>query len=520
MARKKTLTVATFVVLAVTSIGFWGFNNPKHEATSRLYGQQAGDSLAAQQDLLIGAERLSQAFRAAAKVLKPSVVTISSLVERPVGGTFSGDAGDLDFPPELRRMLPPEILRGLENQQRRRNPLELDNQRNPSAEEVEKIQTGIGSGVIVSDDGYVLTNNHVIESADELQVELSDGRVLRASVIGRDEKSDVAVLKIDANNLVAARLGDSAKMEVGDWAIAIGSPFGLDQTVTAGIISATNRQTGIISGGYEDFLQTDAAINPGNSGGPLVNLRGEVIGINTAINSRTGTNAGIGFAIPANMALRIMEDLKTEGRVVRGFIGATLGEVTAKNSAELDLPNSVVRGAVIERVLPNGPADRSALQAGDVVVEINGRPIRTFLQLRNLVALTRPGESLTFTLYRNGRLMDLSVTVGEQTDEKMGLLAGRYEVEQLGITIESLSDSIREQLRLDDEVQGAIITSIDRRGLGAEMGLRPGDVIIEVNGNPVTSARVAADFLERVDKNFRILVQRGNRLLQIMSSAQ
>ncbi len=219
----------------------------------------------------------------------------------------------------------------------------------PQLGEGKKIPAGVGSGVIVSSDGYVLTNNHVVEEADELQVELSDGRVFKAEVVGTDSRTDLAVLKINASGLSPARLGNSSKMEVGDWVIAIGSPFGLEQSVTAGIISATNRQTGIIEGGrgYEDFFQTDAAINPGNSGGPLINLRGEVIGINTAINSKTGTNIGIGFAIPSNMAKQVLEDLKGSGRVVRGFMGVGLDTVDSNVAKQYKLPVGVVRGALI-----------------------------------------------------------------------------------------------------------------------------------------------------------------------------
>ncbi|RMF38423.1 MAG: PDZ domain-containing protein, partial [Planctomycetota bacterium] len=370
--------------------------------------------------LIISAERLSQVFRNAAEKLRPSVVTINAMVERPVArGGFGFDG---EVPEELFGLLPPGLREELFRRGRAAVPTPEDQRR-------EKIRAGIGSGFIVSPDGYVLTNHHVIEQADELQVELHDGRTFRAEVIGADDKSDVAVLKIDATGLTAARLGDSSAVQVGDWVIAIGSPFGLNQTVTAGIISATHREADIISGGYEDFLQTDAAINPGNSGGPLVNLRGEVIGINTAINSRTGTNIGIGFAIPSNMAARVLEDLVTNGRVVRGFIGASLREVRPDEAENLQLPPGYARGVLIERVLQGGPADRSGLAPGDVVIGLGGRPVRSSEHFRNTVAMSRPGEEVLVDVLRDGQTRRIAIAVDELTEEKLDRLSGRRRID-------------------------------------------------------------------------------------------
>jgi serine protease Do len=467
--RKLGFYGSAAAVLAVVVAGIAWTTNGNGGARSTLYAQQASLSQAAQQELLIHSEQLSEAFRAAAKVLKPSVVTITALVEvspRIQGGR---GMGDLQLSPEFRGMLPEELLEQLELGRRRPTAPPVA----PIDKEPQKVQAGVGSGVIVSADGFVLTNNHVVEQADELQVELSDGRIFKAKVIGTDDKSDVAVLRIDATNLVPASLGDSAKMQVGDWVIAVGSPFGLDQTVTAGIVSATNRQTGIISGGYEDFLQTDAAINPGNSGGPLVNLRGEVIGINTAINSRTGTNAGVGFAIPSNMARRIMEDLQQTGRVVRGFIGASLDAVTMDNAAELKLPEGILRGAVIRSVLKDGPADRGKLRPNDVVVALNGRAINSFLQLRNMVAMTRPGSRLNFEIYRNGQLAQLDVMVGEMTEDKLNQLSGRTEIDSFGITVQPLTADLAEELQADIDNGGVVVVEMDPRGRAAQLRIRP-----------------------------------------------
>lgn len=460
------------------------------------------------QEAVIGAQKLSDAFRAAAKVLRPSVVTITSLqqqrtrVIRRGGGSFGG------LPDEFRGILPDEFFEDSNGREFRME----------TPQEGRKVQTGVGSGVIVSSAGYILTNNHVIAQADELQVELSDGRELTAEVVGRDEKSDVAVLKIEADNLIAARLGDSSRMEVGDWVIAIGSPFGLDQTVTAGIISAQHRQTGIITdrnGGYEDFLQTDAAINPGNSGGPLVNLRGEVIGINTAINSRTGTSVGVGFAIPSNMASRIMDDLKANGEVVRGFIGVKFAreDVSSDNANEYGLPRGVRRGAAVTFVQPDGPADQGKLKPGDVVTSVGGRAVDGLQTIRSIVALTRPGTSLPFQVYRDGRQVNLEIKVGTMTEQKMNELAGRYNVRDLGIVIERVTPELAREVGSDGDNGGVMITAIDRTGRAAAFGMRAGDIILRVDGKSADNPAVAGELLKDADESSRIVVERGNREL-------
>jgi serine protease Do len=499
MTKKTGWVMLAGVVLAVSCGLLWWPDFGRRNGTSQLYAQQILDAAEAESEL-IGAERLSGAFRAAAKVLRPSVVQISALVEQrprrtqefgPFRSPFGNDLLEELFGDMQRRGLPSE-------------PEEPD-PRSPGP----KVPAGVGSGVIVSEDGFLLTNNHVIERADELQVELSDGRVFKAEVVGTDPRSDLAVLKIDAFGLVPARLGDSAAMEVGDWVIAVGSPFGLEQTVTAGIISATNRRTGILRGGYEDFLQTDAAINPGNSGGPLVNLRGEVIGINTAINSRTGTNAGVGFAIPTNMAVQIMRDLQSSGRVVRGFIGAALDDLTSVNAENFDLPEGVVRGAIIRRVLPDGPADRAKVQENDVVIGLNDRSINSSAQLMNEVAMTRPGSSIDLTLYRNGRLVDVRVTVEEQTEEKMSQFDVRTVIEDWGIVLGSLTPQLAAELELPPSVQGAVILQMERNSLAARLRLQPGDVIKVIDGKQIRSAEQAKEALANVGQTISMVIQRG-----------
>jgi serine protease Do len=501
MSRKTGWAMVTAVVLAVAGGLFWWPDMGQRNGPSQLYAQQVLEAVEAEQEL-IGAERLSSAFRSAAKVLRPSVVQISALVEqRP-----RRPQGTQPFP--FRSPFGNDLFEELfgEMEGRRRTPAEpSDEPRTPGP----KVPAGVGSGVIVSSDGFVLTNNHVIERADELQVELSDGRVFKAEVIGTDPRSDLAVLKIDATGLVPARLGDSAAMEVGDWVIAIGSPFGLEQTVTAGIISAMNRRTGILRGGYEDFLQTDAAINPGNSGGPLVNLRGEVIGINTAINSRTGTNAGVGFAIPTNMAVQIMQDLQRTGRVVRGFIGAQLEDLTSVSAGQLRLPSGVLRGAIIRRVLPGGPAAQASLQEDDVVVSLNGRPITSSAQLMNEVAMSRPGSAIELKVYRDGRPVELRVTVEEQTEEKMSQFVDRTVIEDWGMVLDTLTPQLASELDIPESTRGAVILQMERDKRAARLRLQPGDVLKAIDGKPIRSADEAREALANVGQRISMVIQRG-----------
>ncbi len=288
-------------------------------------------------DKLEAATDLSTAFRQVAESMQASVVSINTKI-KPKQIRRSGRS---QIPPEFRQLLPPEFFEGGQFEER-----------SPGG-------SGLGSGVIVSADGYILTNNHVVEGADELTVALSDGRQVPGKVRGTDPKTDIAVVKIEASGLVPAKLGDSDALRVGDWVVAIGSPFGLDQTVTAGIVSAKHRMRGIVAngGGYEDFVQTDAAINPGNSGGPLVNLRGEVIGINTAIESRSGAFNGIGFAVPTGLAKPIMESIIRDGKVRRGMLGAQVGDVTAEIAEKLGLKERT--GVLLAEVIPGKAADRA-----------------------------------------------------------------------------------------------------------------------------------------------------------------
>jgi serine protease Do len=325
---------------------------------------------------------------------------------------------------------------------------------------------------------------------------------MSAKVVGTDPKSDIAVLKIEAKGLVPAVLGDSSAMDVGDWVLAIGSPFELEQTVTAGIISAVNRSTHNDILPYEDFLQTDAAINPGNSGGPLVNLRGEVVGINTAINSSTGTNAGVGFAIPSNLAAHIMQDLKEGGSVRRGFIGAQLGEVTYEDLRKAKIPDSIIDGVIIDTVQEGAPAARAGLKKGDIVIRANDREVNSVSALRNSVAMVRPGKAVNLEIYRDARPMKIAVVVEESTDEKLAAMS-QVAVKELGIQVQTLNPTLAKDLDVDIE-QGAVVIAMDRRGKAAQLLIQPGDIITELNGVKITSA---VDVVKAVDGSNKLLLK-------------
>ena len=517
MAKKLRVLGGLSVVLAA-GIGANYLVPEAAPGPSQVYAQQAVAAEEAREELLIGAEKLSTAFRAAAKALRPSVVTITAKVDRQVRSRMQRRGQIQGLPEEFRGLIPDELFRQFEDQGANR-PDPFDNQEEErdeaTPEKTESVKIGVGSGVIVSKDGYVLTNNHVVAKADALQVQLSDNRTFTAKVVGTDSKSDVAVLKIDAQGLVPASLGDSSKMEVGDWVLAIGSPFELDQTVTAGIISAVNRSTRSEILLYEDFLQTDAAINPGNSGGPLVNLRGEVVGINTAINSSTGTSAGVGFAIPSNTVAYIMQDLRESGKVRRGFIGAQLGDVTYESLRERNLPDEIADGVIIDAVKEDGPAAKSDLRKGDIVVKANGREVNSVAGLRNLVAMVRPGKNVELEVYREGKPKVISITVEESSDEKLAAMSQITEVEDLKITVRPLNAELARELEQEDIDVGLAVVRIDRRGVAAQLGLELGDIITEVNGKAVTNGQELLDALEGKSGRLQMKVRRGSSDMEL-----
>ena len=350
-------------------------------------------------------------------------------------------------------------------------------------------QKALGSGVIISTDGYILTNNHVVENSKTIQVTLSDGRKLTGKVIGTDPQTDVALLKIDATNLEPVTLADSDSAQVGDVVLAIGDPFGIGTTVTEGIISAKNR-TRVTSGDAdEDFIQTDAAINPGNSGGALVDIEGRLIGINTSILSRSGGNQGIGFAVPANLCRWVADSLITKGKVERGYLGVHIQTLTPDLAKAFK--SNRAQGAVVIDVSPNSAAEQAGFKSGDVVVEFNNRPIESADQLKLQVAETPPGSAIPVQVDRNGQVMSLNVTLKELNSDALAKNepnVSRGEHDALtGVEVTNLDRDARDELRVPNTVRGTLITQVEPSSPAYEAGLRENDVILEINRQPVQS---------------------------------
>lgn len=380
-------------------------------------------------------------------------------------------------------------------------------------QEPQQPRSGAGSGVIVTRDGYILTNNHVVEGATQVKVTLSDKRELTAKVIGNDPRTDIAVLKIDAGNLPVLPISNSGKVEIGDVALAMGNPFGLGQTVTMGIISATGR-AGLNPENYEDFIQTDAAINPGNSGGALVNTSGQLIGINTAIISRTGGNQGIGFAIPITMAREVMDQLVKTGKVVRGYMGAGVQDITPDLARAFKL--TAATGAAITSVEPGSPAEKGGLKEGDVVTAVNGEAISDAGHLRLRISRTAPGSAVKLTVQRPEGQRELTVTLATLPDRAdAGNRLGRDEeggptgagTALQGVSVEDLTADVAAELQLPRGARGVVVSRVSPESPAYEAGLRRGDVITQVNRKPVTSVR---DFEQSIGRGTTLLlVNRG-----------
>ena len=387
-----------------------------------------------------------------------------------------------------------------------------DRFRNAQPRSQERLQRGLGSGVIVSADGYIVTNHHVIDGAEEIKVELNDNRSFAAKVIGSDPPSDLAVLKIETKGLPVLPLGDSDRVRVGDIVLAVGNPLGVGQTVTMGIISAKGRQTGLSDGSFEDFLQTDAPINQGNSGGALVNTNGELIGINSQILSPSGGNIGLGFAVPANMAKNAMDQLIKSGKVRRGMIGVTIQPVTSDLASSLGLSDA--RGALVSSVQAGSPAERAGIRRGDVIVAFNGSPVTDSNSLRNQVARTQPGTDVTLTISRDNREQQLRVSLGELPAERMTASSegssGESDTGKLGIRVEPLTPALADRLNLRGGAQGLVVTDVDPVGPAADAGIRENDVIEEVNRQPVRSVADLQSAIQRSgSKPSLLLINRG-----------
>lgn len=370
-------------------------------------------------------------------------------------------------------------------------------------------QRGVGSGFILTADGFVMTNAHVVDGADEVIVTLTDKRELKAKIVGADVRTDVAVVKIDATGLPAVKIGNVERLKVGEWVMAIGSPFGLDNTVTAGIVSAKQRDTG----DYLNFIQTDVAINPGNSGGPLINLRGEVVGINSQIYSRSGGFMGISFAIPIDDAIRVADQLRTNGRVIRGRIGVEIAPVTKDVAESIGLGKPA--GALVRSVAKDGPAEKAGIEAGDIITKVDGRIVDRSGDLPRIIGNIRPGTKSTLTVFRRGATRELSVTVGEFEDDRAtrrptgepGSNNNPAPVKSaLGLGVSDLSDAQKRELRVRGGVR---VESVE--GAAARAGLREGDVILSIDNTEIADAKQFASVAAKAEKAraVSVLVRRG-----------
>ncbi len=449
------------------------------------YAVQQGQNQAERENLaeLSRRDAMSPLFRAVVRTVSPAVVEIR--VEKKV--TVRDPLGNDEF---LRRFFGDDLplpLRPPEGSRRRSRPREF-------------FQRGLGSGVIVdAENGYVLTNHHVVGEVDEVTVVLSDGRKLPAEWVRTDAQTDLAIVKVKPDKLVAAPLGDSGRMEVGDWVLAFGSPRGLQHTVTAGIISAKGRA---IHGGsmYESLIQTDAAINRGNSGGPLVNLRGEVIGINNSIATDSGGNEGTGFAVPSNMARDIMKQLIDNGKVVRGYLGVRIQDVDEKLARSFKLPGTA--GALVAQVAKGGPAEKAGMRDGDFIVRINGEAVKNVNALRNAVAALTPGKTYPFEIWRDGEKKTIDIKIEEQPADMAGDFSRpttqkhqQAAAEKFGFEVGELTAELAKQHGYDQSVKGVVILSVEAGSDAADNGLAPGMVIVSVNGKEVATV---AEFLSEI----------------------
>jgi serine protease Do len=369
----------------------------------------------------------------------------------------------------------------------------------------------LGSGFIISEDGYMITNHHVVKDAQTIIVRLQDRRELEAKVIGSDKRSDIALLKLNADDLPTVKIGSSADLQVGEWVLAIGSPFGFDHSVTAGIVSAKRRS--LPSDSYVPFIQTDVAINPGNSGGPLFNMKGEVVGVNSQIYSRTGGFMGLSFSVPMDVAMKVVEQLKSSGHVQRGWLGVQIQDVSRELAESFDM--AIPEGALVSKIVKNGPAQKSGLQVGDVIIEYGGKPVPTSSALPPMVGVTTIGDSIPVVVIRKGTKRTLSVRIGELTDDVAETStqdtreAGVVDIERMGVNVSDVPEDMRTQLQIGRG--GALIYQV-KKGPAANSGLRRGDVILQVQHQDVVDAKQLKQLIDAADSNrpVAILVQRGN----------
>ncbi len=428
-----------------------------------------------------GLESLRQtglAFREVAKQVSPAVVFIK--VEKEVEAQASRNPFNSPFGDEFFRRFfgqPPQ-------------------HREPPQQRPKKRAMGQGSGFLLSPDGYIMTNNHVVEGADQVTVTLLDGREYKADIVGTDPPSDVAIIKIDETDLPFLRLSDSDKLQVGDWVLAFGNPFGLSHTLTAGIVSAKGR-SGMGLNEYENFIQTDAAINPGNSGGPLINLDGQVVGMNTAIFSRSGGYMGIGFAIPINMAQRIREQLVDSGSVTRGRLGVYIQDMTPDLAESFELDKT--EGILVTQVMADSAAAKAGLKQGDLVLKMDGKKVGKVADFRNRVSFTTPGTKVKLLIQRNGKEQILTVKIGKLETDAEGRPAASSKLSKLGLSLQELNDELAEKFEYQGQV-GVLVTEVVPGSVAARAGIKRGDLIQEVNRAEV---KTPADVRKAIEENRR-----------------
>jgi serine protease Do len=503
---------STLAALAVAGVavgtGFFGFNVVQNTQFAR-----AAEEVQSTREQLKRADDLSSVFRFVGKAVEPSVVNIN--VTKKASGPARGGNRMRNLPfdrDQLRRFFPDRDGDG--------QPDVPDFDGESEAPE----QHGTGSGVIMETSngtGWILTNNHVAGDASQFEITLSDGRkITKATLVGADKKTDLAVVKIEADRLIPAKWGDSNELQKGDWVMAFGSPFGYVGSMTHGIVSALNRSNvGIIRQGYENFIQVDAPINPGNSGGPLVNTRGEVVGINTAIASRTGAFSGIGFAIPSNQAKFVYNALKTNGKIARGWLGVSISDV----SADVDLAQSFgfngTTGVLVGQIMENTPAT-GKLKEGDIVTTFNGKPVKTVQELREEVARTAPNTEVKLGVFRDGKDQTVALKLGEQPDDLLasgrsgggkaapGAAMPEADAGKIGLRLASPGDEALKQYDLGDVKEGAVVTAVERNSAAAKANLSVGDVITKVNNKDVKNAQDANEALKAGDlkKGVRLYV--------------
>ena len=456
-----------------------------------------------------GASRTLPDFTDLVEIVGPSVVnirTIDKVAVNPVagpnpnnGGPNSGGPSDEELQELFRRFfgMPPPGKPGTPGQPR---------QPNRPQQQPEEQPRGVGSGFILTNDGFIMTNAHVVDGADQVIVTLTDKREFTARIVGADKRTDVAVVKIEASGLPPVKIGDPNRLKVGEWVMAIGSPFGLENTVTAGIVSAKGRDTG----DYLPFIQTDVAINPGNSGGPLINMRGEVVGINSQIYSRSGGFMGISFSIPIDEAVQVSTQLRASGRVQRGRLGVGIGDVSKEVAESLGLGKP--QGALVSNVEAGSPADKAGIEAGDIILKFDGKKIEKSSDLPRAVGGTKPGTASTVTVFRRGSTKDYPIMVGEFEPDRTAQKVSPEKAtppnatQLLGLTVSDLTDALKKELNLKGGVR---VDAVADPALKA--GIREGDVVVQVANTEVADVKAFTQLLTRLDKNkpINVLLRRG-----------